>query len=140
MIPVGRNRASIFDRCDRNCRSRGLSRAARPRCGGSACGTEVDSFFFITPLIETQVSASLRVLSAAMEAGVRQIVRLFSRAAGWDQRSKLRHWQREIDDAVRESGAGWTILRPCSFFQNFIQYQAKTIGTMSSPRKRRPGT
>lgn len=133
MIPVGRNRASIFDRCDRNCRSRGLSRAARPRCGGSDCGTEVDAFFFMTPLIETQVSASRRVLNAAIEAGVQRIVRLSSRAASWDERSNLRAWHREIDDAVRESGAGWTVLRPCSFFQNFIHYQAETIRTMSSP-------
>ena len=93
---------------------------------------EVDAFFFMAPLIETQVSASLRVLNAAMAAGVPHIVRLSSRAAGWDERSKLSAWQREIDDAVRESGSGWTVLRPCSFFQNFIRYQAETIRTMSS--------
>ncbi|MGB5366720.1 MAG: NAD(P)H-binding protein [Polyangiales bacterium] len=93
---------------------------------------EVDAFFFMTPLIETQVSAALRVLNAAIEAGVPHIVRLSSRAAGWDERSKLRDWQREVDDAVRESGAGWTILRPCSFLQNFIHYHAEAIRTMSS--------
>jgi len=93
---------------------------------------ESDAFFFMTPLIENQVAASLRVLNAAIEAGVPHIVRLSSRAAGWDERSKLRAWHREIDDAVRESGAGWTVVRPCSFFQNFIHYQAETIRTMSS--------
>ncbi|NNE19499.1 MAG: NAD(P)H-binding protein [Myxococcales bacterium] len=92
----------------------------------------VDAFFFMTPLIETQVSASLRVLNAAIEAGVHHIVRLSSRAAGWDERSKLRNWQREVDDAVTESEAGWTILRPCSLFQNFIHDQAEAIRTMSS--------
>ena len=30
------------------------------------------------------------------------------------------------------SGATWTILRPCSFFQNFIRHQAATIQRMSS--------
>ncbi|MGB3052930.1 MAG: NAD(P)H-binding protein [Polyangiales bacterium] len=92
----------------------------------------IDAFFFMTPLIENQVGASLRVLDAAIEAGTPQIVRLSSRSAGWDERSELRAWHREIDDAVKESGAGWTILRPCSFFQNFITYQAETIRTMSS--------
>lgn len=92
----------------------------------------IDSFFFMTPLIENQVSASRRVLDAAIEAGVPYIVRLSSRAVGWDQRSALRAWHREIDDAVKESGASWAILRPCSFFQNFINYQAETIRTMSS--------
>ncbi len=93
---------------------------------------EIDAFFFMTPLIENQVAGSLRVLKAAMEAGVPHIVRLSSRAAGWDERSKLRGWQREIEDAVRESGSGWTLLRPCSFFQSFIRYQAASIRTMSS--------
>lgn len=92
----------------------------------------IDAFFFMTPLIENQVAASRRVLDAAIEAGVPQIVRLSSRSAGWDQHSELRAWHREIDDAVRESGAGWSILRPCSFFQNFIRYQAETIRMMSS--------
>jgi len=91
-----------------------------------------DAFFFMTPLIEDQVEASNRVLGAAIEAGVRHIVRLSSRSAGWDQHSELRAWHREIDDAVASAGATWTILRPCSFFQNFITYQAETIRNMSS--------
>ena len=93
---------------------------------------EADAFFFMTPLIEDQVEASNRVLGAAIEAGVRHIVRLSSRSAGWDQHSELRAWHREIDDAVRDSSATWTVLRPCSFFQNFITYQADTIRNMSS--------
>lgn len=91
-----------------------------------------DALFFMTPLIEDQVAASRRVLDAAIAGGVRHIVRLSSRSAGWDGRSKLRAWHREVDDAVRQSGATWTILRPCSFFQNFIRYQAETIRNMSS--------
>jgi uncharacterized protein YbjT (DUF2867 family) len=91
-----------------------------------------DAFFFMTPLLEDQVAASRRVLDAAIEAGVPHIVRLSSRSAGWDEQSKLRAWHREVDDAVRKSGATWTILRPCSFFQNFIRYQAETIRNMSS--------
>jgi len=92
----------------------------------------VDAFFFMTPLIEEQVIASRRVLEAAIKGGVGHVVRLSSRSSGWDRRSALRAWHREIDDAVRESGATWTILRPCSFFQNFIRYQAQTIRNMSS--------
>ena len=92
----------------------------------------VDAFFFMTPLIENQVAASRRVLEAAMQGGVGHVVRLSSRSAGWDESSALRDWHRQIDDAVRASGATWTILRPCSFFQNFIRYQADTIRNMSS--------
>ncbi|MFW2389721.1 MAG: NmrA family NAD(P)-binding protein [Polyangiales bacterium] len=92
----------------------------------------IDAFFFMTPLIDNQVVASRRVLDAALEAGVPHVVRLSSRSAGWDRRSRLRAWHREIDDAVRESGVKWTVLRPCSFFQNFITYQVETIRMMSS--------
>lgn len=92
----------------------------------------IDAFFFMTPLIEDQVAASGRILDAAIEGGVTHVVRLSSRSAGWDQRSALRAWHREIEDATRESGATWTILRPCSFFQNFIRYQAETIRNMST--------
>lgn len=92
----------------------------------------VDTFFFMTPLIDDQVAVSQRILDTAVKGGVGHVVRLSSRSAGWDQRSVLRAWHREIDDAVRASTATWTILRPCSFFQNFIRYQADTIRNMSS--------
>jgi len=92
----------------------------------------VDALFFMTPLIENQVAASRRVLDAAIAAGVEHVVRLSSRSAGWDQRSILRAWHREIEHAVRTSGVTWVILRPCSFFQNFIRYQAETIRNLSA--------
>jgi uncharacterized protein YbjT (DUF2867 family) len=92
----------------------------------------VDAFFFMTPLIDDQVAASLPILEAASAAGVRHVVRLSSRATGWDEKSVLRRWHRELEKAVRDSGMSWTILRPCSFFQNFIDYQAETIRNMSS--------
>lgn len=92
----------------------------------------VDALFFMTPLIEHQVATSRRVLDAAIAGGVGHVVRLSSRSAQWDEHSVLRAWHREIDDFVRASATRWTILRPCSFFQNFIRYQAETIRTMAS--------
>ncbi len=92
----------------------------------------VDAFFFMTPLIEDQVTASQRVLDAAEKAGVPHVVRLSSRSAGWDHHSKLRAWHRTIDENVQRSSMSSVILRPCSFFQNFINYQAKAIRNMSS--------
>jgi len=92
----------------------------------------VDAFFFMTPLIEDQVAASQRVLDAAEEAGVPHVVRLSSRSAGWDHHSKLRAWHRAVDESVERSSMSSVILRPCSFFQNFIKYQVETIRNMSS--------
>ncbi|MEM8608660.1 MAG: SDR family oxidoreductase [Myxococcota bacterium] len=92
----------------------------------------VDALFFMTPLIEDQVAASTRVFDAAKSAGVRHVVRLSSRSAGWDMHSKLRSWHRAVDEMVQESSLSSVVLRPCSFFQNFISYQADTIRNMSS--------
>lgn len=94
--------------------------------------TDCDALFFMTPLIDDQVALSARLLETALQGGVRHVVRLSSRSAGWDQQSALRAWHRDIDDAVRASGATWTILRPCSFFQNFVAHQAATIRNMSA--------
>ncbi len=92
----------------------------------------VDALFFMTPLIEEQVEVSKKVLAAAAGAGVPHVVRLSSRSAGWDRRSKLRAWHREIDEMVTRLAPSSVILRPCSFFQNFITYQAETIRSLSS--------
>lgn len=93
---------------------------------------DVDAMFFMTPLIEDQVAASARVFDAAKSGGVRHVVRLSSRSAGWDMHSKLRAWHREVDEMVQASRMTSVVLRPCSFFQNFISYQAESIRNMSS--------
>jgi uncharacterized protein YbjT (DUF2867 family) len=92
----------------------------------------VDAFFFMTPLIDDPLATSLRVLDAAIDGGVRHIVRLSSRSVAWDQETPLRAWHREIEGAVQASSATWTILRPCSHFQNFIRDQAESIKSMSA--------
>jgi uncharacterized protein YbjT (DUF2867 family) len=94
--------------------------------------TDVDAFFFMTPLIEDQVAGSHAALTAAVETGVQHVVRLSSRSAGWDMSSLLRAWHREVDQQVMDSSPSWTVLRPCSFFQNFIKHQGTTIRDMSS--------
>ncbi len=97
-----------------------------------SCFEGCDALFFMTPLIDDQVAASRRVLDAALEGGVARIARLSSRSAGWDEKSALRAWHREIDGAVHACAAVSTVLRPCSFFQNFIKHQAATIRDMSA--------
>ena len=93
---------------------------------------DVDALFFMTPLIDEPVPASKQVLAAAVKAGVPHVVRLSSRSASWDERSRLRAWQREIDEMVLRADLSSVILRPCSFFQNFITYQADSIRSLSS--------
>ncbi len=87
----------------------------------------VDALFSMTPLIDEQVPLSLRVLDFALDAGVRQVVRLSSRSARWDMESELRAWHREIDADIAARAPLYTILRPCSFMQNFLTHQAAGI-------------
>ncbi|MEZ4323981.1 MAG: NmrA family NAD(P)-binding protein [Polyangiales bacterium] len=87
----------------------------------------VAAFFFMTPLIEEQVSLSRRALDIALAAGVQQVVRLSSRSATWDLESELRAWHREIDADVAARAPRYTVLRPCSFMQNFLTHQAEGI-------------
>lgn len=87
----------------------------------------VDAFFFMTPLIEDQLALSRRALDIALAAGVTQVVRLSSRSAEWDFESELRAWHREIDADVAARARRYTILRPCSFMQNFLTHQAEGI-------------
>lgn len=87
----------------------------------------VAAFFFMTPLVERQVEISRLALDAALDAGVQQVVRLSSRSAEWDFESALREWHRRIDADVAARAPRYTILRPCSFMQNFLTHQAEGI-------------
>lgn len=96
----------------------------------------VDGLFFMTPLVGEQVRLSLRLLDRALDAGVRHVVRLSSRSAGWDFSSELRAWHRAIDADVAARVPLYTILRPCSFMQNFLTHQGARIrakGQISYP-------
>lgn len=81
---------------------------------------DVDAFFFVSPLVETQVESGLAELASARAAGVTKCVRLSSRATGWDEVSELRRWHRAIEQAIETSGMRFTMLRPCSFMQNVL--------------------
>jgi uncharacterized protein YbjT (DUF2867 family) len=96
----------------------------------------VDAFFFVSPLSENQVSEAETLLAAAVAAGVRHVVRLSSRATGWDQVCVLRKWHREIEAAIVASGLTSTMLRPCSFMQNILGAPLELAlrhGTLSIP-------
>lgn len=65
-------------------------------------------------------------IAAAARAGVRHAVRLSAMGASLDSPAALTRWHAEIEDALRASSIGWTILRPGFFMQNFLG-SAETI-------------
>lgn len=89
--------------------------------------TGVDRLFLITPFSDDQVAVARRVIDAARQAGVQHIVRLSAAGADAEPGIQLGRWHREVEQYLEQSGVAYTILRPGSFMQNFINYNAEAI-------------
>jgi len=92
-----------------------------------AAFTGVTRVFLITPFTEDQVSIGKLLIDYAQEAGVKQVVRLSALGADAEPGIQLGRWHREIEEYLENSGLPYTILRPASFMQNFVQYNADSI-------------
>ena len=86
-----------------------------------------DTVFLLQPLAPQMVEFGLNAVAAAQAAGVTTLVR--SSGAGADSASpfSLAQAHGRVDDAVRASGLNWTLLRPGSFMQNHLTYNAEQI-------------
>ena len=87
----------------------------------------VDTLFLLLPLQENMVQLTRNAIQAARAAGVKHIVR--SSGAGADASSgvAIARVHGEIDQMVIESGLSWTITRPNSFMQNYINFYGPMI-------------
>jgi uncharacterized protein YbjT (DUF2867 family) len=61
-----------------------------------------------------------RVVAAAQKAGVERIVKLSVRSVGHDGTDPITTLHRAGEGAIRESGIGWTFLRPTAFMSNAL--------------------
>jgi NAD(P)H dehydrogenase (quinone) len=59
-------------------------------------------------------------IAAAKQAGVQRIVKVSALGAQRGSKMALGRWHAEVEQALRDSGLGWTILQPTSFMQNFL--------------------
>lgn len=82
--------------------------------------------FLLTPVHQHADAWFDTALKTARSAGVRHIVRLSAMGASETAGSELlqQHWR--CDEALKQSGISWTILRPSGFFQNML-WQAAPI-------------
>ncbi|HMB91669.1 MAG TPA: NmrA family NAD(P)-binding protein [Rhodothermales bacterium] len=78
----------------------------------------VDSLFLIAPVSPNETEQGLAGVEAAQEAGIEKIV--YMSVAMPDGSERIPHFRSKIpvEDAVRDSGIGFTIVRPNNFFQN----------------------
>ena len=92
-----------------------------------AAFTHVDKLFLITPFAKDQVHMAKALVDEAKETGVKHIVKLSAMGADSEPGIQLGRWHREIEKYIEDSGIAYTFLRPSSFMQNFVNYNADTI-------------
>lgn len=86
----------------------------------------VRKVFFTVPLVPNVVRLSKNIVQAASEAGVEHLVKVSGGGANLE-RTKLQRWHREIEREMEQAGPKYTFLRPNSFMQNFVNFNAGTI-------------
>jgi uncharacterized protein YbjT (DUF2867 family) len=71
------------------------------------------------------------MIEACVECGVKHVVQLSALGAG-DFPKSFPAWHRLVEDKLKASGLGYTILRPNGFFQNITSFYAPTIRTQGA--------
>jgi uncharacterized protein YbjT (DUF2867 family) len=69
-----------------------------------------------------------RVIAAAKSAGVERIVKLSVRNVGHEGNDPISSLHRASEEAIRDSGIGWTILRPTAFMSNALTWVGMVPG------------
>jgi uncharacterized protein YbjT (DUF2867 family) len=98
--------------------------ADRPSLGRALEG--VDTVYLVCSPVRELVGLEGNMLDACREAGVRHIV-LNSAIGAEDYPKSFPGWHRKVEDKLKASGLGYTILRPNSFMQNIVTYHAPSI-------------
>jgi (4-alkanoyl-5-oxo-2,5-dihydrofuran-3-yl)methyl phosphate reductase len=64
----------------------------------------------------------------AKKAGVRHIVKLSAMGGDGEVKNAIRKWHEEGEEAIKETGIGWTVVRPGGFMSNALHWR-ETIRT-----------
>jgi uncharacterized protein YbjT (DUF2867 family) len=93
------------------------------------------ALFLLTPAGERMVEAQHNAIEGARRAGIPHVVKLSALGASDHSRSPVGPRHFEIEQELKASGLGWTILRPHYFMDNLLD-QAGTVraeGRILSP-------
>lgn len=93
----------------------------------------VRSLFILPPLTPDQIEVVNRLVDAAKNAGVRKIVKLSAIGVDTGLTFAVGDSHAATDRHICESGIAYTILRPNSFMQNFINYFPPRDGVIYLP-------
>ena len=86
----------------------------------------VDAVYVVCSPVRELVELEINMIEACRQAGVRQVV-LNSALGAADYPKSFPSWHRVVEDRLKASGLGYTILRPNSFMQNLVTYNAAGI-------------
>jgi uncharacterized protein YbjT (DUF2867 family) len=79
-----------------------------------------DTLFLLTSYYEDMVELQHNAIVAARAAGIGHVVKVSAFAASDHSRAPVGRWHYQVEQELRESGMGWTILRPHHFMQNLL--------------------
>ena len=91
----------------------------------------IDTVFLVCSPIPELVKLESNVIEASMPAGVRHIVLNSALGAG-DYPKSFPSWHCKVEDKLKASGLGFTILQPGGFLQNITTYYAPLIRSQSA--------
>lgn len=104
-----------------------------PRTLGPAL-EEVERAYLVSPMGPMQAEFEQAFLETAKDAGVKHIVKLSVIGASPEAPLRFARTHAKVEQALRESGVAWTLLRPTSFMQNTLSWGARVLdGTFYSP-------
>ena len=92
----------------------------------------VEKAFSLSPLVPNLAELSANFVKAAKLAGVKYIVRASGMGADSPQAITLGRWHRDAEKTVESSGIAYTLIRPNSFMQNYINFASHTIKSQNT--------
>ncbi len=92
----------------------------------SAASQGVDTLLLVCSPIPQLVELESNVIEVCKARGLRHVVQNSALGAE-DYPKSFPGWHRKVEDKLKSSGLGYTILRPNGFMQNIVMYNAPSI-------------
>jgi uncharacterized protein YbjT (DUF2867 family) len=86
-----------------------------------------DRVFLVTPLMQNPEAVTQMVINATKLNGLKHLVRSTASGADSNGQIQMARWAGASEDLIKASGLNYTIVRPSSFLQNFINFHSQTI-------------
>src|ERR1700754_2262875 len=104
-----------------------------PRTLGPAL-ENIDRAYLVSPISPMQSEFEQAFLETAKEAGAKHVVKLTIMGASPEAPPRFARTHAKVEQALKESGMAWTLLRPTGFMQNTLAWGNRVLnGTFYSP-------